>query len=377
MSHSNPYLNGDSGRHPPLSSTNTLQRRQAQRQSLNSSFEQQQRQARPSISTSHISRIPRPPSSNPSPRFVEHIFPESQIPEPQTPESIRPPTRGPRASVPDFTDPFSAQAHLRASRSRRPTLPGYAAEAPVAPDQRFRGRAHNDSESTLYEGEDSRYSMSSYQHPYDIPPPRNVYMWNDDERHVDFRNSEGTLTDIEAQTSTGKDKYKEYDDVRLDDDDKDADDDNDFDHCDANDTDGRRRGLFSNLIDLYGVDAEGENVPFQRRRFAQLHDEYDEEMGGAPMRRSNTDNSQYSQLLDPDDPTITGVRKKCLDDYDDEKRTALRQMDYRKRRKEKQKIKIEFNVTCKSSFLSAQLELIAGFQPSSIATTSYSSLQKR
>lgn len=239
----------------------------------------------------------------------------------------------------------------------------------------FRGRAHNDSESTLYkDDEDSRYSMSSYQHPYDIPPPRNAYMGNDDERHVDFRNSEGTLADTEAQTTDGKDKF---DDVRLSDDEKDANDDNDVDYCDVNDRDGRRRGLFSNLIDLYGVDAEGENVPFQRRRFSQLDDEYDEEMGGAPMRRSNSDNSQNSQLLDPDDPTITGVRKKCLDDYDDEKRTALRQMDYRRRRKEKQKIKIEFNVTCKSSFLSAQLELSAGFQLSSIATTSCSSLQKR
>lgn len=207
----------------------------------------------------------------------------------------------------------------------------------------FRGRAHNDSESTLYEDdEDSRYSMSSYRHPYDIPPPRNAYMGNDDERHVDFRNSEGTLADTEAQTTDDKDKY---DDVRLSDDEKDADDDNDVDYCGVNDRDGRRRGLFSNLIDLYGVDAEGENVPFQRRRFSQLDDEYDEEMGGAPMRRSNSDNSQNSQLLDPDDPTITGVRKKCLDDYDDEKRTALRQMDYRRRRKEKQKIKIEFNVT--------------------------------
>jgi hypothetical protein len=199
-------------------------------------------------------------------------------------------------------------------------------------------------------------------------------MGNDDERHVDFRNSEGTLADTEAQTTDDKDKY---DDVRLSDDEKDADDDNDVDYCGVNDRDGRRRGLFSNLIDLYGVDAEGENVPFQRRRFSQLDDEYDEEMGGAPMRRSNSDNSQNSQLLDPDDPTITGVRKKCLDDYDDEKRTALRQMDYRRRRKEKQKIKIEFNVTCKSFFLSAQLELSAGFQLSSIATTSCSSLQKR
>jgi len=373
----NPYLDEDSGRYLPRSSTNTLQRRQVQRQSLNSSFEQQQ-QARPSISTGRISRIPRPPSFNPSSRFVEHTFPEPQIPEPQFPEPARPPTGGPRTSVPNFTDPFSAQAHLRASRSRRPTLPAYPLEVPVGPNQGLRGHAHNDSESTLYEDdEDSRYSMSSYQHPYDIPPPRNAYAGNDDERHVDFRNSEGTLNDIEAQTADGKDKYKEYDDIRLDDDEKDAD--NDDDDCDLDDRDGRRRGLFSNLIDLYGVDAEGENVPFQRRRFAQFNDEYDEEMGGAPMRRSNSDNSQHSQLLDPDDPTITGVRKKCLDDYDDEKRTALRQMDYRRRRKEKQKIKIEFNVTCKSSFLSAQLEFSAGFhwQLSFIVTTSYSSLQKR
>ncbi|KAF9226595.1 DUF1212-domain-containing protein [Gyrodon lividus] len=68
-----------------------------------------------------------------------------------------------------------------------------------------------------------------------------------------------------------------------------------------------------------------------------------------PVGRNNSnvskDSDDDSDILDPDDPRMTGVTKRCLDDYDDEKRNALRQMDYRQRRKERQKIRIEFNVT--------------------------------
>lgn len=61
---------------------------------------------------------------------------------------------------------------------------------------------------------------------------------------------------------------------------------------------------------------------------------------------NNSDSDSYSEILDPDDPRVTKITKRCLDDYGVERRNALRQMGYRQCRKEQQKIRIEFNVTC-------------------------------
>ncbi|KAF8076533.1 hypothetical protein FPV67DRAFT_1558984 [Lyophyllum atratum] len=55
--------------------------------------------------------------------------------------------------------------------------------------------------------------------------------------------------------------------------------------------------------------------------------------------------SAGSDLLDPDDPRITGIEAKYLEDPEDVEKNALRQMDYRARRKHLTRIKIEFNVT--------------------------------
>ncbi|KAJ3802026.1 hypothetical protein GGU11DRAFT_813697 [Lentinula aff. detonsa] len=55
--------------------------------------------------------------------------------------------------------------------------------------------------------------------------------------------------------------------------------------------------------------------------------------------------STNSEVMDPDDPRVTGVKATYLEDpYDIEKNT-LRQMDYRHRRKHLMRVKIEFNVT--------------------------------
>ncbi|KAF9055520.1 DUF1212-domain-containing protein [Hymenopellis radicata] len=55
--------------------------------------------------------------------------------------------------------------------------------------------------------------------------------------------------------------------------------------------------------------------------------------------------SNSSQVLDPDDPLVTGNRARYLDDPEDIEKNALRQMDYRSRRKHLMRVKIEFNVT--------------------------------
>ena len=58
--------------------------------------------------------------------------------------------------------------------------------------------------------------------------------------------------------------------------------------------------------------------------------------------------SNGSQVLDPDDPTVTGERKNTLDDPEDVERACLKQMNYKARRKLQQRVRIEFNITCES-----------------------------
>ena len=61
--------------------------------------------------------------------------------------------------------------------------------------------------------------------------------------------------------------------------------------------------------------------------------------------------SQSSFGYDPDDPKLTGTKKLSQDDPEDAESQCrqemnLQYMTYRQRRKEAQKIKIQFNVTC-------------------------------
>jgi hypothetical protein len=68
--------------------------------------------------------------------------------------------------------------------------------------------------------------------------------------------------------------------------------------------------------------------------------------------------SRSSVGYDPDDPKITGTKKLSQDDPEDAESQCrqemnLQYMSYRQRRKEAQKIKIQFNVTCKLCFFSS------------------------
>ncbi|KAF8812572.1 DUF1212-domain-containing protein [Phlegmacium glaucopus] len=76
------------------------------------------------------------------------------------------------------------------------------------------------------------------------------------------------------------------------------------------------------------------------------------------MRRGDSTFSMMSfgsDVLDPDDPRLTGVKATQFDDQEDLEKNALRQMDYRARRKHIQRIRIEFNV---SSMMNRQEFLI-------------------
>ncbi|KAF9057691.1 hypothetical protein BJ165DRAFT_1335228 [Panaeolus papilionaceus] len=55
--------------------------------------------------------------------------------------------------------------------------------------------------------------------------------------------------------------------------------------------------------------------------------------------------SMNSDIIDPDDPRVTGITAKQVDDQDDLEKNTLRQMDYKARRKHIQRIRIQFNVS--------------------------------
>ena len=85
-------------------------------------------------------------------------------------------------------------------------------------------------------------------------------------------------------------------------------------------------------------------------------DELDREVSatGPPVGRLT--DTLYEQVLDEDDPLVTGVHKQCLEDPEDAEEDVWRQMSYRKRRKERSRIRIEYNSSCKSASLSPAMQ---------------------
>ncbi|KAH0839908.1 hypothetical protein J3R83DRAFT_860 [Lanmaoa asiatica] len=192
---------------------------------------------------------------------------------------------------------------------------------------------------------DEKYALASHEHPYDILPPQPAYdtksvarpkqpnkvSFAEDAKYRD----EGNF-DAEAQAPTRWDDEGGLEDVDVD---------SEPNYCEMNDRDGRRKGIVANLMDFYGVTPGMNGLPYSR---SQAYEAVGKPPGRPRFGRNNSnasDSDTYSEILDPDDPRVTNITKRCLDDYEDERRNALRQMDYRQRRKEQQRIRIEFNVT--------------------------------
>ncbi|KAF7789738.1 hypothetical protein EIP86_000684 [Pleurotus ostreatoroseus] len=179
------------------------------------------------------------------------------------------------------------------------------------------------SDNTLYGTNEpknySRFSLSSYSHPYDIQPPPGAYGRSPQETQYFVRAS------VSKSEIASEDYGSQIEDVERALDDQ---------------LPRRRRGYLTNLIDLYNAYDGSED------------DTYDEERRDAIMdanRRASrlVDPLAYNddQILDPDDPIITGARKKCLEDSEDVEKNARRLMSYKDRRKQQERIRIEFNVS--------------------------------
>jgi uncharacterized membrane protein YjjP (DUF1212 family) len=203
-----------------------------------------------------------------------------------------------------------------------------------------------------------KYSLSSYQHPYDIPPPANAYSGR--VPPLGPRSRPGNMAMRPSVSFAGADNRDgQYQD--------------DYDYLEdgpgarATRQHNRRGGILTNLIELYGInhssgrryedDESMSRRPTASRRPSEAYSDYS--MGYSTsrpnMRRADSNGSIGSQMLDPDDPRVTGLHKEFLEDPEERKREAMRLMDYRQRRKERAKVKIEFNIT---SVLNRQLFLL-------------------
>jgi hypothetical protein len=203
---------------------------------------------------------------------------------------------------------------------------------PTDPDPR---RGSGDSNSTLNEAEESnnphkKYSFSSYEHPYDIPPPRNAYSGTPSQ-HPPLRSALRRSVSFAEEPPS----VVEYDEEAQ---------------IDAvGERALKRRGVLSNMMDLYALEHDL-HPSTGLRRDSQGSDEdmkeSDRYTARPNRRRMDSMESNNSDLLDPDDPRVTGVTARNLEDPADIDKNVLRLMDYKSRRKHLMRVKIEFNVTC-------------------------------
>ena len=180
-----------------------------------------------------------------------------------------------------------------------------------------------------------RYHWSSYQHPYDIEPPSSVY-------------DSANFGPTPSRPSTWHDGGVDSGPIRLP---------PRYSTSDPLDVPPhpmprRYRGGFANMLELWRL--YWQQAPDQSEFVIPHYTPLDNNSSAA---RPGLVHSQSSFGYDPDDPKLTGTKKVSQDDPEDTESQCrqemnLQYMTYRQRRKEAQKIKIQFNVTCDFRFLS-------------------------
>jgi len=241
------------------------------------------------------------------------------------PQSLRSELTRPRVSELQWHIPNYGKSHDQGPASRR------ASQIPPDSDvpESRRGSARSDFTLTDAEApnqQPSKSSFSSYKHPYDIRPPQSslpAYQTRP-KRSISFSDQQPTVHEYEPDTNEDLDPETER---AL-----------------------KRRGIPSNMLDLYAIDnnlsPDLERQASMRRQDSTASDDYAYTSARRGLRRFDSTMSTGSDFLDPDDPRVTGIEARCLEDAEDVEKNMLRQMDYRARRKHLRRIRIEFNVSC-------------------------------
>lgn len=310
---------------------------------------------------------PQNPSMTPNPFSVQEDHAQYIIPlDPSAPVGCRaaaPEWHMPVYSVPN-ANPASRQVYRNdgadiESVEEFPMRRVSRQQLAVGPFDDRRGSAESDRTLKGEEEQYKKYSLSSYQHPYDIPAPANAYSGRVPPSGPRSRPGHTAMQPtVSFAGAEGRDEqyHDNYDDIE------------DGQDARATRQHNRRGGILTNLIELYGInhssgryhddEASMSRRPTASRRPSEAYSDYSMGYsGGGPGRnvRRDSNGSIGSQMLDPDDPRVTGMHKEFLEDPEERKREAMRMMDYRQRRKERAKVKIEFNIT---SVLNRQLFLL-------------------
>ncbi|CAA7259888.1 unnamed protein product [Cyclocybe aegerita] len=185
-------------------------------------------------------------------------------------------------------------------------------------------------------GANRKFSLASYEHPYDIAPPDYTY-----NRLSTPSFSAHQSSDLQRGSFIAPKDLKEQPEKAA--------------TGDAHvEQEQKRRGLLSNMMDWYSMARSGtHSIPEMTKDPGSTFSETDygyssalRDRGEMWRRGSAYSNASVdSEMMDPDDPRVTGVKAKQLEDQVDLERNTLRQMDYKTRRKHIQRIRIEFNVS--------------------------------
>lgn len=253
--------------------------------------------------------------------------------------------------VPDYASPVSRQPRSGLPHPARAVSPlsrgqeGYRESDATEATLFDRGIVQNEKDGAK---KNTKSSFSSYRHPYDIRPPNETYGIT--KSRLRPRPTPGSPPPFNNQDN--------QDDVSEDEDQGDE-------ECPLGDREDRQRGYLSNLIELYANESEedgrGDRAAERRMdetRVRIMHRinryntmDSDTTSSTRPvMKRTDSLASNDSQVIDPDDPIITGEHKRHLHDAQDLEDACLKQMTYQDRRKYQQRIRIEYNITCTSAF---------------------------
>ncbi|KAI0081836.1 DUF1212-domain-containing protein [Panus rudis PR-1116 ss-1] len=200
-------------------------------------------------------------------------------------------------------------------------------------------RGSADSDATLNDdervGRVEDVTFNSYRHPYDIQPPSRAGQTHNSPFGINHRPSFGPLgTSVQESSSTRLEHNSQNGNVVP--------------------QDERYRGIYANILHLQGIDIYDEDDSSAASAIRHLRRP---STGSRPFGHRRIDDLApcADQIIDPDDPTVTGVRKAHQEDPEDLEKNILRDMTYQQRRKERQRMRIEVNVT---SILNRQVFLM-------------------